>query len=241
VAHDPDLLETLVTLVDTMVDEYDIVEFLHGLTERCVALLNVSEAGIMLADPTGKLRYAASSNEKMRLVELFELQIDEGPCVDAYRDGEPVVSSSAKEADRRWPEFGPHAREAGFPSIAAVPMRLRANTIGALNLFSSTSTPLSDQDLRLAQIMADVATIGILHERALRDAETLSGQLGVALESRVVIEQAKGIIAEHLQVGVDEAFELLRSFARKQSRRLSQTAIEIVDGTLRPQELRNTN
>lgn len=236
--HGTDLLDTLVMLVDTMVDEYDVVEFLHGLAERCVTLLDISEAGIMLADRTGQLQYAASSNEQMRLVELFELQIDEGPCLDAFRRGEPVVSASPDDADRRWPEFGPHARAAGFASIASVPMRLRDNSIGALNLFASTPARLGDEDLRLAQIMADVATIGILHERALRDAETLSTQLTVALESRVVIEQAKGVIDAHIHVGVDEAFALLRSFARTQHRLLGQCARDVVEGKLLPEQLR---
>lgn len=232
-----ELLDTLVSLVDTMVDDYDIIEFLHGLAERCVALLRVSEAGIMLVAPDGRLQYAASSAEQMRLMELFEIQIDEGPCLDAYRSGLPVMSVSPDDADRRWPQFAPHARAAGFASIAAVPLRLRDIRIGALNLFSATPIQLGDDDLRLAQVMADIATIGILHQRALQDSETLSAQLTVALSSRVVIEQAKGIIGERLHIGVDDAFHMLRSFARKHERPLGECARGVVDGSLEPANL----
>ena len=231
-SREQDLLAAFVEFADTLVDDYDVVEFLHRLAERCVELIDVSEAGIMLADRDGSLRYVASSSERMRLIELFELQHDEGPCVDAYRTGIAVQSESADDANTRWPTLGPHARDVGFQSMAALPMRLRANVIGALNLFSAEDASLTAGDLQVAQALADVATIGILQERALSDGQIVKSQLQGALESRVVIEQAKGIVAEHNHISVDDAFKLLRSYARSNNRMLGQLAGDIISGNL---------
>jgi len=231
-AREDRLIETFVKLADTLVDNYDIIDFLQTLAERSVDLVDVSAAGIMLADSEGKLRHAACSNEQMRFVELLELQLEEGPCFDAFRTHEPVVCASPEEAARRWPRFTPQAREGGFEGYSAVPMRLRAETIGALNLFSSDARTLSADDIKVVQAMADIATIGILQERLIRDAHAFSTQLQVALESRVVIEQAKGIVAEHSNVTVDEAFERIRTYTRAHNRLLSDTARQIIDGSL---------
>ncbi len=226
------LLAAFVEFADTLVDEYDVVEFLHRLATRCVELVNVSEAGIMLADRDGTLRYVASSSERMRLIELVELQHDEGPCLDAYRAGVSVHAGITHEANRRWPRFAPHATEVGFRSVSALPMRLRTDVIGALNLFSTGPAPLSLQDQQVAQALADIATIGILQERALHDEQAVTAQLQGALESRVLIEQAKGIVAEHCHISIDDAFNLLRGYARAHSRHLRRIADEIVIGTL---------
>ena len=231
------LTHTFVTLADTLVDTYDVIDFLQILAERSVALLDVSAAGIMLGDINGQLRHAACSSEQMRLVELFELQIEEGPCFDAYAGTRAIRCDSPEDARRRWPRFAPNAVDAGFLAMSAVPMRLRTNVVGALNLFSSTPRSLNDGDLRLAQAMADIATIGILQERVIRDGRTLTSHLEVALDSRVVIEQAKGIIAERNKITVDDAFALLRAFARNHNRLLSETASQVVDGTLQPDTL----
>lgn len=238
-AREQSLVETFVRLVDSLVDDYDVVDFLQHLATRCVELLDVSEAGIMLVDPDGHLRYMASSSERMRIVELLELQLEEGPCWHAYRRSEPVVSGSPQDMTARWPRFGPGAADAGFASVSALPMRLRSEVIGALNLFSSRAGELGADDLRVAQAMADVATIGILHERAIHDARVRSGQLTAALESRVIIEQAKGIIAERNGINVDDAFDLLRRFARDHNRRLGDVARDIVDGALNPEWLKH--
>ena len=234
------LMETFVALADTLVDDYDMIEFMQGLSERCVELLPVTAAGIMLADPDGRLRHAACSSEQMRLVEVFELQVEQGPCFDAYTTGTAVRSDSADDADARWPHFAPHARERGFASVSAVPMRLRNQVIGALNLFDSSTGALGDRDLQVAQAMADIATIGILQERKIRDGRFLTDQLQDALESRIVIEQAKGIVAERHHMNVDDAFTLIRKYTRAHNRRLSDTARQIVDGTLSTAELKNT-
>jgi GAF domain-containing protein len=231
------LLKAFIEFADTIVDEYDVVEFLHRLATRCVELLDVSEAGIMLADRDGTLHYVASSSERMHLIELFELQHDEGPCQDAYRDGVAVHTSLNDDANTRWPRFAPHAREVGIESVSALPMRLRSEVIGALNLLSTTSMPLSAEDQQVAQALADIATIGILQERALNDAKVVTSHLEGALESRIVIEQAKGIVAERNHVAIDTAFGVLRGYARTHSHLLRQTAQDVIDGTLDPDAL----
>jgi GAF domain-containing protein len=230
------LTDTFVHLADTLIDTYDAIEFLQMLAERSVALLDLTAAGIMLADGGGRLRHAACSNEQMRLVELFELQIEEGPCFDAYRDQVAVRCNAPDEAARRWPRFGPKAAEEGFAAVSAVPMRLRTDVVGALNMFSSKPVALGDDDLGVAQALADVATIGILQERAIRDTRAFSAQLEGALQSRIVIEQAKGILAEHHRMSVDAAFDLLRRYARSRNALLSDTARGVVDGALQPVE-----
>jgi hypothetical protein len=173
----------------------------------------------------------------MRLVELFELQIEEGPCFDAYAGPRAVRCDSRDEAERRWPRFAPNAFDGGFLAVSAVPMRLRTDVVGALNLFSSAPKCLTDNELRIAQGMADIATIGILQERVIRDGRTLTSQLQGALDSRIVIEQAKGVIAEHNKITVDDAFALLRRFARNHNWLLSEAAGQVVNGTLRPETL----
>ena len=208
-AREAQVIETFVSLADTLVDDFDVIDFLHSLAERAVELLDVTAAGIMLADGEATLRHAACSSEQMRLVELFELQFREGPCFDAYREVAPVRCGSPDDAREQWPQFAAEAQRSGFVSVSAVPMQLRGDAIGALNLFSASPGTLSDDDVRLAQAMADIATIAILQERAIHDARALSTQLEGALASRVVIEQAKGIIAEHRRVDVDTAFTLL--------------------------------
>jgi transcriptional regulator with GAF, ATPase, and Fis domain len=231
-AREQDLLAAFIEFADTIVDEYDVVEFLHRLAMRCVELVDVSEAGIMLADRDGALHYVASSSERMRLIELFELQHDEGPCLDAYRSGVAVHCALDADGSARWPTFAPHAKEVGFHSASALPMRLRSELVGALNLFSTSTKTLGTEDQQVAQALADIATIGILQERAVSDARVVTSQLEAALESRIVIEQAKGIVAERNQVGIDTAFTLLRGYARSHNRMLSQTAHEVIAGTL---------
>jgi GAF domain-containing protein len=235
--REQELLAAFIEFADTFVDDYDVVEFLHRLATRCVDLVDASEAGIMLADRDGTLHYLASSSERMRLIELFELQHDEGPCLDAFRTGLPVHTNTAEEANRRWPRFGPHAHEVGFQSVSAVPMRLRNNVIGALNLFSTTPEPLSSEDQQVAQALADIATIGILQERALSEEHVVTSQLQQALESRILIEQAKGIVGEHNHVSIDDAFKLLRNYSRNHNNLLSKTANDIITGNLNAEAL----
>jgi transcriptional regulator with GAF, ATPase, and Fis domain len=227
---DSELLSgTFVELADTMVADFDVIDFLHILTDRSVSLLAVSAAGVMLADPRGELRVAAASSEAAELMELFQLQNDEGPCLDCFRTGRPVTAADLTGPDQRWPQFAAAAARAGFRVVEALPMRLRNEVIGALNLFGAAAEPLSPADLRVGQALADVATIGLLQERAVRRVETVAEQLQGALNSRVVVEQAKGKLAERLSIDMDAAFGLLRAYARNSNQRLTDVARNFVD------------
>src|ERR1700689_1708067 len=225
------LSNTFVELTDTMVADFDIIDFLHVLTTRSVELLDVSAAGLLLADPRGELRVVAASSEAARVLELFQLQSDQGPCLDCFRSGRPVAAADLAAEAARWPRFAPAAREAGFAAVQALPMRLREQVIGALNLFSADAGALAPADVRVGQALADVATISLLHERSMRHSDTLNEQLQTALNSRVIIEQAKGKLAERLGLDMDQAFSLLRESARTSNRRLSDVAQGFVNGT----------
>jgi transcriptional regulator with GAF, ATPase, and Fis domain len=225
------LPETFVELADTLVAGFDIIEFLHVLTDRSVELLGASAAGLLLADPRGEMRVVAASSEQARLIELFQVQNDEGPCLDCFRTGQPVASADLAAASRRWPHFAAAASQAGFAAVQALPMRLRAETIGALNLFRDVPGLFDQADVRMGQALADVATIGLLNERNMRRSETLNEQLQAALNSRVIIEQAKGKLAERLGLDVDDAFDILRSCARRSNRGLSELARAFIDGS----------
>ena len=225
------LSETFVELTDTLVAGFDVIDFLHVLTDRSVQLLDVSAAGLLLADPRGELRVVAASSEAARLLELFQLQNHQGPCLDCFRSGRPVAAADLAAATARWPRFVPAARQAGFAAVQALPMRLREQVIGALNLFRADPGALAPADIRVGQALADVATISLLHERSMRHSDTLNEQLQTALNSRVIIEQAKGKLAERLEVDMDQAFSLLRDRARTSNRRLSDLARAFIDGT----------
>src|ERR1700734_1383513 len=225
------LSATFVELTDTLVVGFDVIDFLHVLTDRSVQRLDVSAAGLLLADPRGELRVVAASSEAARLLELFQLQNDQGPCLDCFRSGRPVAATDLSAAAARWPRFAPAARQAGFAAVQALPMRLREQVIGALNLFRAEPGALTPADIRIGQALADVATISLLHERSMRHSDTLNEQLQTALNSRVIIEQAKGKLAERLGVEMDQAFSLLRDYARTSNRRLSDLARAFIDGT----------
>jgi ANTAR domain/GAF domain len=226
------LVRTLVELADTLVDDFDVVDPLTLLADRCVEALDVSAAGLMLVAPQGDLRVVASSNETMRIVELFELQSDEGPCVDCYRNGVPVVNQDLASIDGRWPRFAAVALAAGFRSAHALPMRLRGAVIGALNLFRAEVGELDAADVFAAQALADVATIAILQHRVGLQAHVVNEQLNEALNSRIVIEQAKGVIAERAGIDMDKAFSRLRHHARTNNLRLAEVARDVAQGAL---------
>ena len=229
--RDQMLGEAFVQAADTMVDDFDVIDFLHTLAERCVQLLDVDAAGLMLADSLGQLHATAASSENARLLELFELQADAGPCLDAFHTGAPVVNANLQDNQDRWPRFAEAAQDTGFVEVHALPLRLRSTVIGALNLFCSNPGPLSEDDARIGQALADVATIGILAQRNAQQAELLTMQLQNALTSRVIIEQAKGVLAERHKVTVDQAFTLLRRHARNHNQRLSDLARNVAEGT----------
>jgi GAF domain-containing protein len=231
---DERLAEVFVELADTLVAGYDLIEFLQTLTERCVELLDVDAAGLLLADSHGALRLVAASTEQARLAELLQIQNDEGPCLDCYRTGQPVVVRDVGAAAARWPRFAPASQAMGYRGVHAIPMRLRDQVIGTLNLFRAQPGGLSPAVARAATALVDIATIGILQERAVRQQELLAGQLQVALNSRVMIEQAKGVLAERLGTTPDEAFVLLRRYARDHNHPLTQLADDVISGTAPP-------
>src|SRR6202034_633752 len=224
------LSETFVELTDTMVADFDIIDFLHVLTTRSVELLDVSAAGLLLADPRGELRVVAASSEAARVLELFQLQSDQGPCLDCSRSGQRVACIDLS-ADPRWPQFAQQAGQAGCPAVHALPMRLRDQVIGALNLFRGTVGAFDPEVVHVGQALADVATISLLHDRSMRRTDTLNEQLQAALNSRIVIEQAKGKLAERLGIDVNQAFTLLRDQARHRNQRLSDLARAFVEGS----------
>jgi len=233
--READAVQALVEMADTLVDDYDVVDLLTGLADRCVSLLDVSAAGVMLASPEGSLGLVASSSEAMRLLELFELQTQEGPCLDAFRTGQSVEHENLQAGSGRWPSFSAAALQAGFASALALPLRLREATLGALNLLRVTRTPMDEADIIVARAFADLATLSIIQHRTAAEAQRLNEQLSAALTSRVVIEQAKGVIAERADVDLAEAFSRLRSYARNHNRRLTDVARAAIDGTLGPQ------
>jgi ANTAR domain/GAF domain len=235
------MAEVFVELADTLVADFDLIDFLHRLAERCVEILEVDAAGIMLTDQADQLRVVAASSEQTRLLELLQLQSDRGPCLDCFATGEPVVVADLAAQADQWPVFADAAVKAGFTGVLALPMRLRERVIGAMNLFTRPSArpdALGEmKDRELGQALADVATIGILGQRAAREHELLSQQLQVALNSRVIIEQAKGMLAERCGLSVDQAFTLLRDYARRTNRKLADVAQAVTDDDIAVTEL----
>jgi GAF domain-containing protein len=231
-AREAMLARTLVELADTLVADFDVVELLTLLADRCVDVLDVGAAGLMLAAPSGDLRVMASSSETVRVLELFELQSEEGPCLECFRTGRPVVNQDLTTVDGRWPRFVAEALAAGFHSVHALPMRLRGTVIGALNLFHIDPGEMRREDVDAAQALADVATIAILQHRATLEVQVLNERLNQALNSRIVIEQAKGMIAEREGVDMEAAFVALRSYARNHNLRLADLAGDVVAGSL---------
>lgn len=231
------LVQVFVELADTLVQDYEPLDFLDMLCDRVVELLDVSAAGVLLADEQGTLRVVAASSERVRALELFEMQHAEGPCLDAYRSGEQVVEADLAAEAGRWRRFVPQALGCGYRAVFAFPLRLRGQRIGALNAFRETPGPFPPADILVGQAMADIAAVGILQERALSGAERLSEQLQGALHSRVLIEQAKGILAERHGIDPDVAFEVVRRYARSHNRSLRDVARDVVEGRLSADEL----
>ena len=232
--REPSIVRSLVELADNLVADFDVIDLLTGLADRCVSLLGASAAGVMLAAPRGPLRLVASSSETMRVVELFELQAQEGPCLDAYRTGEQVEHEHLRADRGRWPRFSVVALDAGFQSAFALPLRLRDQTIGALNLFSTEQPPMDEADVLVARAFADLAAISVTQHRATRETQRLNEQLSRALTSRVLIEQAKGVLSERGGIDLPEAFERMRGYARAHNLRLTDVAQAAVDNTLDP-------
>jgi GAF domain-containing protein len=227
------LLETFVKLADTLIDDYDVVDLLQLLVDTCRDVLDTTAAGILLADSRGELEVVASTSEASRLVEMMQLSAEQGPCIESYRSGRRVSVPDIEISKDEWWQFRGSALAQGFRSMDALPLRLRDTTIGTLNLLRSEPREAPEDTILAAQAIADVATIGILHERTLRESTILSEQLQAALNSRIVIEQAKGVISHTKGVSIDDAFALMRQYARSHSVGLSIVAARIVDRSLR--------
>jgi GAF domain-containing protein len=223
------LARVFVEVADTLIDEFDLIDFMHMLTERTADLVSAQAVGLLLADQHGRLEFLAASDENTKLLELFQVQNSEGPCLDAFRTATPVINADLAQAAGRWPRFAPRATAAGFRSVHAFPLRLRNEVIGALNVFGDQpGRTLDDADVQIVQALADIAAIGLLQERAIRRGEVLTEQLQGALNSRIIIEQAKGATAQAHGISVDEAFTLIRNYARRTNRRLGEVAHTIV-------------
>ncbi|WP_220454396.1 GAF and ANTAR domain-containing protein [Nocardioides immobilis] len=222
------MADLLIDVADTLVSDFDIIDFLHNLAVHASELTGSPAVGLLLSDLSGGLDQVAASSEDAQTLELLQLQHSEGPCVECYRTGRAVIEEDLAGAQERWPNFAPRAVAAGISKVHAFPMRLRDDVIGALNVFGRPGDVMGPDDVRLVQSLADFATIAILQERALSRAESLSEQLQFALNSRIVIEQAKGAVARSLGIGVDEAFDILRSHARRTQQRLTELARAVV-------------
>jgi GAF domain-containing protein len=222
------LSTAFVKLADTLVADFDVVDLLHWLVEECTRILDTQAGGLMLVDPAGELQLIASTSEKAQLVELFQLAADQGPCVDAFRSGIPVTVGDIEVASELWPQFAEVALKEGFRSVHSTPLRLRGQIIGTMNLFSLHIGELPAEDIAVAQALADVATIGILQERTVRSANLVAEQLQHALDSRILIEQAKGVLASSAGMTMDEAFSAMRAYARNGSITLRQVADDVI-------------
>jgi hypothetical protein len=227
------VINAFVHLSNELVDEYDIIDTLTTLTTSCADLLDVASAGLLLADESGVLHLVASSSERTRDLELFQLQREQGPCLDCYHGGKIVVSAGLPDMKQQWPMFSQAAELLGFESVHALPMRLREHALGAIGLFSEGVGHLNAADLALAQALVHVACVAIVNDKNASDRATINTQLQHALNSRVVLEQAKGVIAASGNLEMDVAFAVLRRYARDHGRRLSDVAEQVVGRRLR--------
>lgn len=224
------LANAFVGLADTLVADYDVIELAQQLIDSSMTLLPIDAAGILLGDPHGELHVFASSSEQTRLLELLQVEADVGPCLEAYRTGQPVLVADLHADAAKWPAFAERAAEYRLNAVTALPLRLRAERVGALNLFRSQAGPMEIADVAVAQALADVATIGILHQRVLTQSELVNQQLQMALNTRLIIEQAKGVLAERGTIDMDHAFKALRGHARRTNRKLADLARDVVNG-----------
>lgn len=221
-----------VTVADTLIADFDLIDLLHTLVVACTDVLDVSAAGLFLADDDGDLQLLASTSEKADIVEIMQLNAGAGPCVDCFRTGAAVDVPDIDSSPGDWPEFRAAALGQGFRAVHATPMRLRGQVLGAMNLFRVEPGALNPEDAAVAQALADVATIGILQERSIRETGIITEQLQRALESRVIIEQAKGVLSVVESIGVDQAFDRLREHARRHNLTLRVVAERVIARTL---------
>lgn len=237
VKRERDIIRAFVDLTNELVDDYDVVEMLSRLTTSCAQMLDIASAGLLLADAQGVLHLVASSSERTEHLEILQLQREEGPCLDCYRDGRAVVAADLETIKERWPQFHEAAEAGGFASVHALPMRLRDSVLGTLGLFGESSGSLAQEDLALAQALVHVASVALVNEKSAADHATVNQQLQHALNSRIVVEQAKGVLAHTGGLEMDAAFAVLRRYARDRGRRLTDVAAEVTRRELRGETL----
>lgn len=221
-----------VKLADTLIAEFDVVDLLQMLVEQCADILETQAGGIMIVDANGALQLVASTSEESTLVEIMQLNAGAGPCVECITTGLPVTVGDIVVSGERWPAFREEALRQGFKSVHCTPMRLRGQVLGAMNLFSTEVGELGPDDVAVAQALADVATIGLLQERSIRESKIVAAQLQHALNSRVIIEQAKGVVSENAGLSMGDAFSALRQYARSNNLTLGTVALAVVDRRL---------
>ena len=221
------VLDAVVSLVDNLLDDFDVFDLLTELTERCADLLDIAAAGFLLADPLGQLRLLAATSEQTHELELFQLQAEEGPCMECYATGQPVSVADLRAATSRWPRFVPAALEAGVASVHAVPMRAAGIVLGSLGLFGTRPGELNEADRLVGQTLAHIACVAILQGHA-PTPSTVIPQLHSALTRRVVVEQAKGFLRERFDISIDEASSLLRRYARTHNDHLTDVARQLM-------------
>jgi GAF domain-containing protein len=226
------VIAAFVEIARSLTEGYDVVELHSNLTTDCERLLDIASAGLLLADRGGVLHLMAASSERTHDIETFQLQRHEGPCLDCYRDGSPILVEDLSREQQRWPQFVPAALAAGFTSVHALPMRLHDNVLGTLGLFGTHPGRLTDEDLHLGQALADVASLALVAEKNSADKDVINAQLQTALQSRVVLEQAKGLLAQSGGLDMEQAFAVLRRYARDHNQKLSQVAAQAVERTL---------
>lgn len=222
------LAETLVELADTSASEFVDTEYLRTLASRLRILLAPAEIGLIIGAERGRPRLAAATSDRTRDLVTFELQHDDGPCVRAYRNGETVLNQDVSGAEQPWPRFAEKARAVGVRFASALPMRRHADIVGAVGILDARGSTVSAQDIALARTLAEAATIGLRQQRALEVSTQRSTQLQHALDSRIVIEQAKGMVAARLGLSLGEAFGLLRDHSRQHNERLAEVAAKVI-------------
>ncbi|MGW0903191.1 ANTAR domain-containing protein [Streptomyces sp. NPDC002853] len=228
------IARTFVELADTLVEDFDVIDFLHQMTVRCQELLDVTDAAVFLAHPNLNLHSPAPCDPSPALQDVVDAACRQGPAVDAHRTTRPVASLRLVDAAARWPQFTPHLLNAGYTLATALPMRLRQDNIGSLLLLHTGDRALNPDDLALAQALADAATIGLIQARTIRQQHTVNEQLHGALQSRIIIEQAKGVLAARSNVTLNQAFDVLRRYARQHRILLSRVARDVIESGLTP-------
>lgn len=226
-------LRVLSEFARTLVVHYEISEVLYQLADRTTELLGVAGAGVCLGEE-GHLRFVTGVNEATVRVEQAQERVQEGVCVEAFQTGKPVAVPDLALIGDKWTDFRAEARSVGVSAVVGIPMRLDDEVLGAVNIYATEARQWSDDDIATAQVLADMATSYLVNASELEKSRRTAEQLQEALQSRIVIEQAKGVLSAERRIPIDEAFEALRAHARSHSANLRAVAEAVVNLGLRP-------